>query len=453
MDAREPVMDSEPFELVVHLLPADGDVTPAEIYQALALMALDGVNWHGYTTEPLAFGLESVNATCVCVPKAEGMDAYAIVEAAEQLLCVQSASNECQRSWNGEDMFERCWLNPPRRVPRGQECMKCAIVTTLKKPFCLDSWVRYHLAVGFEHIFLYLDSPEDDAESVARIATSHPGAVTVIPRDEKLREEWRQLAGWRQMEHIIDLPGDLGAVMARQVLNGEHAAHLADKQGLDWLLHCDCDELACPTTEGTTIAQVLAGVSAAGGNAAVFANHEVTPEKEGPYADPFKEATLFKANERLVPADLGEGGTRFLAYGNGKSAIRLGLKNPRPHGTHSVVGGARPAGVHKWICAQPAVFLLHPDDACLLHYVNCGFDAIERRYAMLGDFADTYFGHRIADQIPFHAAARDAAKQGREVLLELYKEQVMFDLAKATLLLASGNCIRVTVPQNVLCGH
>lgn len=441
----------EILELTLEVTPADIEDSLLDIYRSLARTPLKHVEWRGYSIEPLGFGINFVLATCrvFAVPGAPEPDD--IIEAASSLPGVQGARMLHSRSIGSEDMdpYDLCWLHPMRSLSslssaaasgsRGGHAT-CGIVSTFRDAPCLVSWLRFHLAVGFSHVWLYADAPQDeDAEALA-LAASLPG-VQVVPRDEKLRSEWKLLAGWKTYGPVVDLVGDHSAVMARQCLNGEHAAGLAEQAGCEWLLHIDLDELACPAAreEGgaasTSMPQIFAAASAAGANSVVFANHEVAPESEGPYADPFQEATLFKVSERLRSP--GKGVSRFLAYGNGKSAVRVG-------------GGARPDGVHKWMLKSPAVLLLSPEDGFLLHYVNCGFDAITRKYAILGAFQDKWFGRDIALSTPFHTAARDAAQAGPQALQELYRLRVMYDADKAASLIHEGALIRIRTPCEVL---
>jgi len=441
----------EAYELTLEVSPADGEVTSGEIYLALAAAPFKGIVWHGYSTEPIGYGLETVLPLCQCLPEGDGSPPPSeedIVEFAEGLPSIQTARVLRTRTMEDAeiDSFELCWLHPPPRLVGvgSSSGPMCATVSTIKGPFCFDSWVCYHIAAGISRMYVYLDAPEQDLALVNQVSEAHPGALRVIPMDERLREEWRRLAGWKHYGDYVDRDGpthqgrpDPGALNAKQCLNAEHAAWLAESEGMEWLMHIDCDELACPCQPGTSVPDTLAGAAALGANAVVFANHEVAPESEGPFNNPFRDVNLFKLNERLVPANTGlEPNTRFMAYGNGKSAVKLG-------------GGVRPDGPHKWFMAAPAVFLMHPDDCCVLHYVNCGFDAFQRRYADLGDFQDKYFGRKPMT-LTGHMAARDAAKQGPEALLALYRQRVMYSPEEAALLVEKGHFVHIDVAKTSL---
>jgi len=99
------------------------------------------------------------------------------------------------------------------------------IATTLKNAeHVLDSFIAYHLAIGFEHIFLFFDDPADPG---LRRAAAYP-RVTAIAHDAALRERWRALPQYGEQAPFVDRE-----VMARQVLNVELAMRLAREGGFD----------------------------------------------------------------------------------------------------------------------------------------------------------------------------------------------------------------------------
>merc|ERR1712048_134697 len=82
--------------------------------------------------------------------------------------------------------------------------------------------------------------------------------------------------------------------------------------------------------------------------------------------------------------------------------------------------------------------------ACLLLYVNCGFEAMWRKYKILGNFSDKWWDFfEIAAVHPIHIAARDAVAQGSEALHQLYTQRVMFDKERTSTLISNGTCVRI----------
>ena len=271
-----------------------------------------------------------------------------------------------------------------------------AIVTTLRDAaVTLGSFVAYHRAIGFKHFFLFFDDPADPMLDWARAQPD----ISAIPRDDDLRRAWRDLALWGEAGVHVD-----GEVMARQLLNAEHAMNLARAMGLDWLLHIDADELfyapgGDAAAHFTTLAKARAEV-------ATFANFEAVPEAEDT-GDFFRTVTLFKRPlfaDRPPPethaliARAGQSVDAFFHfYGNGKSAVRLAAPGMLPVNVHSF---ARRGECSVAWTRGPFV----------LHYPCCGFAAFWQKYVTLGRFSDKWWGTiDIAAAVgPFHLQARDA---------------------------------------------
>ena len=233
-------------------------------------------------------------------------------------------------------------------------------------------------------------------------------------------------------------------VTARQVVAIDVAIRAACKAGCRWLLHIDVDEAFCcgglqPSTSGQqpnprgAATQFFQRLPAAL-DQVTFLNHEAAPETST-VDDWFKECTLFKRS----PSS-GGNSRHFVAYTNGKSAVRL-------------APGVVPAGPHRFTSVPPARRLqsiavsdrvvsaesepqLSPSEQqpppqqqqdeeekdvvqeeeeeeeeeqhqeeeaephdngnfcypVLLHYPNCGFEEWRRKYKSLGTFNDSFCG-------------------------------------------------------------
>lgn len=223
-------------------------------------------------------------------------------------------------------------------VPRGS---RAAIVTTVKDFAAqADSWVNYHLAVGFVHLYVYFD----DAAELTQVDLSSrfpASSVTCVPHDAALRKAWGSLpkvdSRMRQLA--------VNEVQTRQQLNALHAMGLAVARGLDWLLHIDADELFSPGPSADAVAH-FGMLSRAGVATFCYMNHEAVPEAHG-IVDPFRHVTLFKRSlevvQRTAEAQAAVGfwqtrqaGSFFYYYDNGKAAVR-------------VAPAARPLSVHEWL--------------------------------------------------------------------------------------------------------
>ena len=167
-----------------------------------------------------------------------------------------------------------------------------AIVSTVKDvDQSAVSWCRYHLSVGFEHLYLYFDDP---SEHQAMLTTLHAhfssDVLTLVPHDASLLKEWSALPGVEAL-----LPRAATEVQTRQQLNARHAMALAVSRGLDWLLHIDADELFDPGVSGDPLAiskvcKHFADLEDAGVETFCYVNFEAVPEAHG-VTDPFREVS------------------------------------------------------------------------------------------------------------------------------------------------------------------
>jgi hypothetical protein len=318
-----------------------------------------------------------------------------------------------------------------------------AIVTTLRGAgLMIDSFVAYHVACGFDRLFLFFDDPGDP--DFVRFS-AHPG-VTAVACNAALKQQWMGLPEYEALSPFIT-----SEVMVRQALNAALAMAWARQEGLGWLLHIDIDELFILPRQ--SVAQHFAVCDDRAPDAIRYMNFEALPERID-IKDPFREVDLFKIPTALNPGpDFSEGldllretpqlpKRRFHLYSNGKSAVRLTSPDMRPMGVHGFVHRTAPA---------PS---LVSEEGFILHYPNCGFEAFCRKYEMLGRFADKWMGDTdIVSAIgPFHLEARDVVASGdREAALAFYRQRVaMEDAQKVERLIAYRVLRRIQRPRKML---
>jgi len=305
----------------------------------------------------------------------------------------------------------------------------------------LDSFVTYHRAIGFEHLFLFFDDPADP--DLARAGAMR--GVTAIPHDTRLQAIWRGLPGYRRFGASIT-----HEVMSRQLLNVEYAMHLARERGFGWLLHIDSDELFFAPSGN--IGEHFAGLSATTADTVTYLNCEAVPERET-IGDFFREVDLFKRPLKLVEQDsaMALAETQrdvpqlrpfFHFYANGKSAVRLTATPPAPVSVHLFRHTGRPTAA--------ATSRNH----FVLHYACCGFDTFWTKYVALGRFSDRWWGeHDIASAIGrFHLDARDVVTSGsREDARTFYRERcVLADPARADALICARLLARFDQPRTII---
>ena len=96
----------------------------------------------------------------------------------------------------------------------------------------IESWVRWHLHVGFERLYIFFDdASETESAELARAAGG--SAVHTLMRDsDVLRQAWKRQPSW----HGVGKDADHD-VQTRQLLNAQLSMDLAKAGGLVWLLH------------------------------------------------------------------------------------------------------------------------------------------------------------------------------------------------------------------------
>ena len=231
-----------------------------------------------------------------------------------------------------------------------------SLVATVRGPRAdLDRFIAYHFNTGVCHIYLFFDDPDDPAVD-AFCGLEQLTSVACTPK------HWRD-AGLTASDGIE----------ARQLHNANLAMAWARARGAQWLLHVDSDELIA--TPGDDIAAWLARRPAEV-DAVVFPALEAIPRASGS-RHPFESCRLFKVRpsdpKRLELANR-MGCRQALRYGYfrghmaGKSATRV-TSEIRSVGIHVPDGGA---GGLRLETAQ---------DAYLLHYDGCTFEAWRRKWA------------------------------------------------------------------------
>ena len=197
---------------------------------------------------------------------------------------------------------------------------RAAVCSTMKDvQHRITSWVRWHLHIGFERLYIFFDDASE-TESVQLARAAGGSAVVALIRDsDVLKNAWKRTPSWQGMGKDADKD-----VQIRQLLNAQLAMDMSRSAGLTWLLHIDSDELFLPrmdpadtTCEAGSVVRHFSTLAAAGCEQFVYYNFEAVPEvlpaaadeppaesrppPGGPPTDPFAQIELFKRPEVLVP--------------------------------------------------------------------------------------------------------------------------------------------------------
>lgn len=320
-----------------------------------------------------------------------------------------------------------------------------AIVTTLRGAGSfLDDFIAWHTATGFGRLYLVFDDPDDPDRGRA---VGLPG-VEAIACDDDWRARWRGSPLFPDLGSSVEME-----VMARQLLNASLVADMARRDGFDWLLHIDIDELF--HAPGGNARALFDALLLRDVEVIAFPNMEAVPEHETTDR-PFAAVTLFKvpvehmrriASVDPALADVLRRSPRFGAgffnlYSNGKSAVRLAAP------------GLQPFGVHDFDRPDGSARHLRTTEAVVLHYACCGLETFRAKYALLGRFPDRWWNrYDIAAAIgPFHLQARDVVMGGDEqAIADFYRARIaMTDPAEAAFWERPGLLRRLPGPSRLL---
>jgi hypothetical protein len=256
-------------------------------------------------------------------------------------------------------------LNEPHADPVNKTITLAVTTTAVKPGPMLQAWLEYHLR-RFNLIMVFIDDP-----------TERPLFETLL--HDKLHDDYRirLLEGYPDRSDMSP-----SGVMNRQNSNTQVAVDIAMANNITWLLHIDSDELFYE--DGDRSWQSLEGVDHIS-----FVNHEVVPVTHK-VTNPFSSCTLFKVNGRLD----------FMAYGNGKSAIRI-APGVSPWGVHTFTGYK---GEHRDL-----------DRPMILHYPNPSFGSWVAKYKSYGRFSNFWFEDPTqVNPLTFMLDSRDKLQQALE---------------------------------------
>ncbi len=315
-----------------------------------------------------------------------------------------------------------------------------AIVTTLLNPgSVLEFFIEYHLSIGFEHIFLFFDNPNDPAISRARLYPS----VSVIPNDALLH------VAWRSTYPYVFAFDKLDQHIRRQICNVDLAIQIAIEMGFNWLLHIDIDELFYSPKQSAQ--QHFDNLDSQNINNIVYLNYEAIPEKFD-IDNYFKEVTLFKKNPRNQEIQRFNSSQRdlinkffssygyFLSYRCGKSAVRV---SPYVHPANLNLDIVEKGGVHRFFDEnKPDDHLfVAGDDHVILHYPSCGFERFWKKYKK--------FRYKPKS---FYRDAREIALKNDDISAKkLYENSIMINNKSITdYLIESGVLLRISVPSHLM---
>ncbi|EFN51864.1 hypothetical protein CHLNCDRAFT_7951, partial [Chlorella variabilis] len=316
------------------------------------------------------------------------------------------------------------------------------VVTTSDSLQQIRIWISYHKALGVTTFYIFADGQAARADNVAALRAL-PG-VTVVLRDAELRRRHENSRIWKEswLSAFFHKPCN-HELFVLQSLNMEVGIEMALKDGIDWLLHVDTDELIYPSGSPAYSLQEVLGQVPADVDTLVFPNYESLPERDD-VVDPFLEVTMFKKNYAHVVSDLyfksygvvARGNPNyFITYGNGKSAAR-------------VQHGMRPNGAHRWHSYVKTPKEWSSDQAAVLHFTYNRFSDLKSRRDRC-DCAPTEEDAKRCFILPFDRMAfLEASLKNDTELMDWFRQRLVWsDPAVVNDLLKKGLFTRIYEPQ------
>lgn len=253
-----------------------------------------------------------------------------------------------------------------------QANISIAIATTILHPGpTLPAWLDHHLRWA-QHIVIYMDDPSERPLFDTLCGTKPVTLLEGSHVDPKMTPESR--------------------LIRRQMANMRHAITHLTQLNYTWLLHIDLDELL----HGPVVHSRAWATDPSVG-LVTFPNHEALPVSFET-TDPFRDCVYFWVNGAV------DRNANFLAYGNGKSAVRL-APGVEPRGAHSFSGHA----------GRALRYESEGGEAMVLHYPYPSYDAWLRKFEHYGGFSDYWFGDSRGPRImEFMLRSRDVVRRGRE---------------------------------------
>jgi len=280
-------------------------------------------------------------------------------------------------------------LNGNEKYKNNEVNNKIGIVTTVKNPHQLKEWIKYHLDIGISKIYIVADDLNEDFK------LEPDSRVTIYKNNNEWREQAKSIEYLKMFYNKYD-----EEVMSRQILNFANVRNIV-KNDVEWLLHIDCDELLY--LEGKSLEEVFNVRE----DIIKFENYEMIPNHDS-YQNCFREGTKFKTNK-----------SKYIAYSNGKSALKV-KTDAIITGVHGFMGGTT----------------YNSNVGKILHYPSCNFDEYFKKYKILGQFSDKWWG--IIDiPIKFHLESRDLINSCKNMdnncvkkIRQYYNEELVFNEKK-----------------------
>ena len=359
---------------------------------------------------------------------------------------IRNAINASKRNKSIGDLFEgQLWSWNNSIDDTGPKI--AFTVTTAESVDQIRLWLAYHRAIGVSVFYLFVEGQANSTVSI-KMLRNEPG-VSIIPNDYELQERHAKSRIWKEhwLSAFFNKPCN-HELFVRQSLNMADAIEYARRDGVDWILHIDTDELVYPGGSRSYSLKEILGTVPQDVDLLILPNYESLAETDSIF-EPFMEVSLFKRSFSHVQSSeyfkefdrISRGNPNyFTTYGNGKSAAR-------------VQPGLRPNGAHRWYNYDKKPIEWTSQQSSVLHYTYNRFSDIKNRRDRC-DCKPTPEDAKKCFILPFDAVAflESSVKNDDELRKFFISRLVWNNSEEVTELLKKGLFIRLYAPQILMRG-
>lgn len=247
-----------------------------------------------------------------------------------------------------------------------------SIVTTTRNSHQLYSWVLYHVRLGVDLLFVFIDDPSD-TKSIDTCKMFPKNVVFFVCNDLFVTHQ-------RNIVNSEYFNSYKQEVMSRQIINVLYILEHKREYNISWLINIDTDEVLHLKNGSRDLKGAFNILEENETYNIKLVNYELIPEHDS-YNNCFLEGVYFKTD-----------GYRYIAYANGKSCANVKKLNK-----------CKLNGVHDFDTEQQQYT---SPNIVILHFVSCNFSQFLQKYYDLGNFSDSWWSS-IPISISFHTQARD----------------------------------------------
>lgn len=277
---------------------------------------------------------------------------------------------------------------------------KIGIVSMMKDPHHIETWIKHHINMGINKLYLFIDDPNDKCINTINNLlqlSDYRNKIRMIIIDDA----WKKKNNYKK-DPKKDEPLNWNVKQDMCVNNALSIAKLDD---IEVLIHIDADELLYSQNN-----KKINEIFSMDYNTFKLKNYEMAPERDN-YKNCFLENHYFRKH-----------GINYIAYGNGKGAGVVG--KVRSNGPHEMISTIR-FRLFKSIHQK----YIHENDLVVLHFVSCNVEEMLKKYKFYSNFSTNGW-----EWAKIHLESRDKlkncynSKECEKIAKDLFKKRILSPL-------------------------